>query len=102
MKLLPVLNRLRREALVLAASFLALTFNGSAQTQNQTGLVGAFVGGILANVLQLDFGLGPVLIRYEDLICSLVGGFVLLYVWGLLKRGSPAKPASAEKKEPAK
>src|SRR5262249_573314 len=66
------------------------------------GLVGAFVGGILANVLQLDFGSGPILVRYEDLICSLVGGFVLLYVWGLLKKGSPAKPAAGEKREPAK
>ncbi len=41
------------------------------------GLIGAFVGGILANVLQLNFGLGPVLIRYEDLLFSLVGGLLL-------------------------
>jgi uncharacterized membrane protein YeaQ/YmgE (transglycosylase-associated protein family) len=65
------------------------------------GLAGAFLGGILVNVLQLDFGLGPVLIRYEDLIFSLGGGFVLLYVWGLIKKGSSAKPAG-DKKEPAK
>lgn len=44
------------------------------------GLVGAFVGGIIAHVAQLDFGLGPVLIRYEDLLLSLVGGLVLIGV----------------------
>ena len=63
------------------------------------GLAGAFLGGILVNVLQLDFGLGPVLIRYEDLIFSLGGGFVVLYVWGLIKKG---KPAGADKKAPTK
>lgn len=45
------------------------------------GLVGAFMGGILANVLQLNLGLGPVLIRYEDLLCSLIGGIVLFFAW---------------------
>jgi len=44
------------------------------------GLVGAFVGGIIANVIQLDLGLGPVLIRYEDLVASLAGGVVIVLV----------------------
>jgi uncharacterized membrane protein YeaQ/YmgE (transglycosylase-associated protein family) len=42
------------------------------------GLIGAFIGGIVAHVAQLDFGLGPILITYEDLICSLVGGLLIL------------------------
>lgn len=42
------------------------------------GLFGAFVGGIIAHVAQLDFGMGPVLIRYEDLLLSLIGGLLLL------------------------
>lgn len=184
MKVIPFVNLLRLEAFVLAASFLALPSNGSAQTQTQAqaqiqtsapamservgaaatgatkaiedtsqralnkaealwlridqrrlanrtpdeliawalmgllvggllyrvtklsqvttivlGLAGAFIGGIVVNVLQLDFGLGPVLIRYEDLIFSLGGGFVMLYVWGLVKKGKPANPAT---KAPAK
>jgi uncharacterized membrane protein YeaQ/YmgE (transglycosylase-associated protein family) len=44
------------------------------------GLVGAFLGGIVANVTQLDLGMGPVLIRYEDLIFALLGGVILLLV----------------------
>jgi uncharacterized membrane protein YeaQ/YmgE (transglycosylase-associated protein family) len=42
------------------------------------GLVGAFVGGVVANVAQINLGLGPVLIRYEDLIASLLGGLLIL------------------------
>jgi len=37
------------------------------------GLIGAVLGGIVAHVTRLDLGLGPVLIRYEDLLVSLVG-----------------------------
>ncbi len=59
------------------------------------GLVGAFFGGILANVTQLNLGLGPVLITYEDLLFTLVGGFLMLCVsrWStilkLFKRPEP-------------
>jgi hypothetical protein len=42
------------------------------------GLVGSFAGGIVANLTQVDLGLGPVLIRYEDLLASLAGGLVIL------------------------
>jgi len=55
------------------------------------GLIGAFLGGIIANVLQLDMGLGPVLIRY-DLICSIAGGLALFFIWKWLK--SPKTKAS--------
>jgi uncharacterized membrane protein YeaQ/YmgE (transglycosylase-associated protein family) len=69
------------------------------------GLIGAFIGGIVANVLQLDLGLGPVLIRYEDLICSLAGGLVLFFVWRWFKgRMAPAAApkADATKTAPSK
>ena len=42
------------------------------------GLAGAFVGGIVAHVSQLNLGLGPVLITYEDLLCTLAGGLLML------------------------
>jgi len=44
------------------------------------GLIGAFLGGIVAHVTSLDLGLGPVLIRYEDLLFSLTGGVLVLLV----------------------
>ncbi len=55
------------------------------------GLAGAFLGGIAANVLQLNLGLGPILIRYEDLICSLVGGFALLLAWTWFRKRKASK-----------
>lgn len=42
------------------------------------GLLGAFLGGVIAHVTKINFGLGPVLIRYEDLLLSLAGGVVLV------------------------
>jgi uncharacterized membrane protein YeaQ/YmgE (transglycosylase-associated protein family) len=51
------------------------------------GLVGAFIGGVVAHVTKLNFGLGPVMIRYEDLLLSFVGGLLLLLVGKILMRG---------------
>ncbi len=68
------------------------------------GLIGAFLGGIIVNVAQLDFGLGPVLIRYEDLLVSVIGGFVLLGVVRFLvarKRKRALVKASKAIAEPA-
>lgn len=48
------------------------------------GLTGAFIGGIVANVAQLDMGLGPVLIRYEELLASLLGGLLIVMAARLL------------------
>ncbi|HTL59900.1 MAG TPA: hypothetical protein VL361_29785 [Candidatus Limnocylindrales bacterium] len=52
------------------------------------GLVGSFIGGIVAHVAQLNFGLGPVLITYEDLICTLAGGLLMLCGarWAVVKK----------------
>src|SRR5262249_45600612 len=63
------------------------------------GLVGAFVGGIVANVLQLNLGLGPVLIRYEELLCSLLGGLVLFFAlkWFSSRKLSKAASHAAAK-----
>ena len=58
------------------------------------GLVGAFIGGIVANVLQLNLGLGPVLIRYEDLLCSLLGAVVLFFAWKYYRARKNAKAHS--------
>jgi hypothetical protein len=48
------------------------------------GLLGAFIGGIVAHVTALNFGWGPVLIRYEDLLMSLVGGAVIVVLGKIL------------------
>jgi uncharacterized membrane protein YeaQ/YmgE (transglycosylase-associated protein family) len=52
------------------------------------GLVGAFIGGIAANLFQLNLQLGPVLIRYEELLASLVGGILIVLAARLLEPSS--------------
>ena len=42
------------------------------------GLGGAFVGGIVGNLLGFDIGMGPVLIRYEELLASVAGGILII------------------------
>lgn len=44
------------------------------------GLAGAFLGGIVIHLHHFDFGLGPVLITYEELLFSLVGAIILLFL----------------------
>lgn len=44
------------------------------------GLVGALIGGMVVRLARFDLGMGPVLIRYEDLVFSLIGGVLLAVV----------------------
>jgi uncharacterized membrane protein YeaQ/YmgE (transglycosylase-associated protein family) len=52
------------------------------------GLAGAFLGGIVVRVTGLDFGWGPVLIRYEELAFALAGAILLLVLARLLRSRS--------------
>ena len=56
------------------------------------GLVGAFIGGIVVSATRVDFGWGPVLIRYEELLFSFVGA-ILLIVCSRLIRSRWKKPS---------
>jgi uncharacterized membrane protein YeaQ/YmgE (transglycosylase-associated protein family) len=58
------------------------------------GLVGAFLGGIAANVFNVNFGWGPVLIRYEELAFSF-GGAIVILVLGKLIASRVRKKGSA-------
>jgi uncharacterized membrane protein YeaQ/YmgE (transglycosylase-associated protein family) len=82
---------------LLVGGLLYRTTNLNQVTTLLVGLTGAFIGGILANVLQLDLGMGPVLIRYEDLVCSIAGGVALFFVWKWLKSPKAKAAATAPK-----
>jgi len=56
------------------------------------GLAGAFVGGMIVRIARIDFGLGPVLIRYEELLFSLVGAVLLLGVVHLVWKRMHREP----------
>jgi uncharacterized membrane protein YeaQ/YmgE (transglycosylase-associated protein family) len=57
------------------------------------GLAGAFLGGVVVHLTKVDFGMGPVLIRYEELLFSFAGAIVLLIAARLLRSGAKKKPA---------
>jgi len=57
------------------------------------GLAGAFLGGIAVAAFNVNFGWGPVLIRYEELVFSLVGAIVILILWKLISSGMKKKAA---------
>jgi uncharacterized membrane protein YeaQ/YmgE (transglycosylase-associated protein family) len=45
-----------------------------------SGLVGAFIGGIVVHLTRVDFGWGPVLIRYEELLFSFIGAILIVLI----------------------
>ena len=57
------------------------------------GLAGAFLGGIVVHVAKLDFGWGPVLIRYEELLFSFVGAIILLVLARMIRSKSSKTPS---------
>lgn len=57
------------------------------------GLAGAFLGGMVVHVAKLDFGWGPVLIRYEELLFSLLGAIFLLLLARLIRSRSKKAPS---------
>ena len=52
------------------------------------GLGGACLGGLVGHLTKIDFGLGPVLIRYEELLFSLVGAILLIVVVRMIRSGA--------------
>jgi uncharacterized membrane protein YeaQ/YmgE (transglycosylase-associated protein family) len=57
------------------------------------GLGGALIGGMVVNAAQINFGWGPVLIRYEELLFSMLGAILLIFLWRLLRVITKKKPA---------
>jgi uncharacterized membrane protein YeaQ/YmgE (transglycosylase-associated protein family) len=55
------------------------------------GLAGAFIGGIVVRLANIDFGWGPVLIRYEELVISFLGAVALILLGRLVRRGATKK-----------
>ena len=56
------------------------------------GLAGAFLGGVIVHVAKFDLGMGPVLIRYEELLFAFAGAIVLIIVARLITSGAKKKP----------
>ena len=55
------------------------------------GLGGAFLGGMVVRVARLDFNWGSAVIRYEELLASLVGAILLFVIFRLVRPRSVKK-----------
>lgn len=68
----------------LAGLFRGVRTPGQQLGDIALGLVGALLAGFVVNVAQLDLKLGPVMIRYEDLLFSLGGAMILMFGYRML------------------
>jgi uncharacterized membrane protein YeaQ/YmgE (transglycosylase-associated protein family) len=77
-----------------AGMFTSLKSTGSGRAGRLLlGLAGAFLGGMVVHVTRFDLGLGPVLIRYEELLFSFLGAVLLILVVRLLRARSSKRRA---------
>lgn len=50
------------------------------------GMVGAVIGGFLFNLFNIDLGVAEITITVEDLLAAVVGSFLLVIFWWLIRR----------------
>lgn len=55
-------------------------------TNLAVGLVGALFGGIVVRLLKLDFGIGKIELRWEDMVAAFVGSLILIAVVAIYGR----------------
>ena len=59
------------------------------------GLVGAVIGGLLFNLLKIDYGMSQITISLQDLVSALVGSLIfLLAIWIYRKTRSSRSTAT--------
>ena len=79
----------------VAGMFTGLKTSGAGRLGRlMLGLGGALLGGTVVHVARLDFGWGPVLVRYEELLFSLAGAVFLIVVARLIHSSATKKKAS--------
>lgn len=70
----------------VAGMFTSLKASGAGKVVRLlVGLAGAMLGGMAVHVARIDFGWGPVLIRYEELLFSLAGAVLLIIAVRLIR-----------------
>ena len=57
------------------------------------GLAGAFIGGLIVAVANIDFGWGVVIIRYEELVFAFAGALILIGAGRLIRHFTQKKKA---------
>jgi uncharacterized membrane protein YeaQ/YmgE (transglycosylase-associated protein family) len=55
-------------------------------TNLAVGLVGALFGGIVVRLLKLDFGVGRIVLRWEDLVAAFIGSLLFSVILAISGR----------------
>jgi uncharacterized membrane protein YeaQ/YmgE (transglycosylase-associated protein family) len=58
------------------------------------GLIGAVLGGGVVRFLKIDFGIGKIVLRWEDMAAALIGSLVLIGCIALVRRRRKADAES--------
>jgi len=79
----------------VAGMFTSLKTSGAGRLGRLLlGLAGALLGGMVVHVVRIDFGWGPVLVRYEELLFSLIGAMFLIIMARLIRSSATKKSAA--------
>jgi uncharacterized membrane protein YeaQ/YmgE (transglycosylase-associated protein family) len=62
------------------------------------GLIGAILGGGVVRLLQIDFGLGKIVLRWEDMVAALIGSLVLIACIAIARKRSSASKGNRKEK----
>jgi uncharacterized membrane protein YeaQ/YmgE (transglycosylase-associated protein family) len=57
------------------------------------GLVGAMIGGAAVRLLKIDFGIGKIVLRWEDMAFALIGSLIFIVIYSVLRKRSAKKLA---------
>lgn len=80
----------------LAGNFIGVLFTFRKEgfgrwTNFALGMVGAVIGGVLFNLLGVDLGVAEITITVEDLLAAVVGSFLFVVLWWLIRRSRSKK-----------
>jgi uncharacterized membrane protein YeaQ/YmgE (transglycosylase-associated protein family) len=50
------------------------------------GLVGAIIGGAVVRLLKIDFGLGQIVLRWEDMAAAVIGSLLFIILVSVLRK----------------
>ena len=80
----------------LIIGILAGSLAGIVVTRNRTGLgyalnllvglVGALFGGIIVRLLKLDFNIGKIVLRPEDLVAAFIGSLIFIIIVSIVRK----------------
>ena len=71
----------------VAGSVVTFSREGFGRWTNlAVGMLGAFVGGFLFNLFNIDLGLGELKVTFEDLLAALIGSLLCVLLWLMIRR----------------